>query len=308
MARWEQKTFSDPFGVHRGPGAALVVEVHSSWSASSDEAGTIAEYLGADVQAEFQELNLQWHQRFQPAPPQLVAPNGAGTARHTIVLPWDTAFIRAVEEARAKRPGDFTLQLRLTTHYRLLARQQQKVGGCESYVSSSAQTDHGNNIRISVSRDAWIRALGQMGWGAFEIFEVPVRQMNEHAPFKNGIALLKAAQAKFLAGDWQGTLLNARHACEAAVVTHAGSAEQPEQDIKVAFEKLGARLFPADVDAPRRDLLGQLFRSINTLRHMGAHGTDPRFRVRREDAELALALAVEVFRYIGETMALEPTR
>ena len=200
------------------------------------------------------------------------------------------------------------MKLRFSTHYRLLKRSGERVGEFESYAASGPLVHSGSDIRMVVSRDAWIRALGQMGWDGFEIFEVPVRRLAEHEPFKRGLALLREAQQRFRAGDWQSTLVKARHACEAAVAEHGGTVDQPETDLKVAFAKLGTSLFPADVDKPRRELIDSLFGTVNKLRHMGAHGTDPRFRVRREDAELSMSLAIQIFRYIGETYGLESRR
>ena len=137
------------------------------------------------------------------------------------------------------------------------------------------------------------------------MFELPVRPFAETPEFSEGLNILRRAEAAFRAGDWQGTVVESRRACEAALALHAAIDDVPEQDIKRAFDRLATRLFPLDQDKPRRDTLNQLLLGVATLRNAAAHARDPRFRVRREDAELVLGMVLLFFRYAGETLSLE---
>lgn len=303
MHQWDYTWNSTQLTVVGSPRREFIVNLSGSIQAAD---GMVAEHHGVQVDAQIEDYAIRWGHWFEPCHPHFVGANGAGSVHVPVRLPWDATFIRLVEEARAKRPGDFVITLRLTTRYRLALPQEARLPGGQLVCAYSNPLSSGQSVvRILMSRDAWLRVLTQIGWDEFEVFEVPVRSIIEHEPFKSGLELLRAAQQAFRAGDWQGAVLNSRKACEAAMAIHAGSAELPETDIKKAAEVLSANLFPDPQDQPRRDLLDTLLKAVVPIRHATAHGRDPRFRVRREDAELALGVVIHVFRYMGETLGLE---
>lgn len=106
------------------------------------------------------------------------------------------------------------------------------------------------------------------------------------------------AQNAFRQGQWSTVVTDARRALEAA----AGMAA-PNGDRRAKFEALLAQVLPHDTDEPKRDTLGGLMLALKDLRDHSAHVNDIRFQVEREDAELALTVAISIFRFMGEALA-----
>ena len=59
---------------------------------------------------------------------------------------------------------------------------------------------------------------------------------------------------------------------------------------------------PADADKSKRKALHHFMTGLAQLRHPGAHGHSDT-QIERADAELALTVALSLFRYIGEVTA-----
>ena len=94
-------------------------------------------------------------------------------------------------------------------------------------------------------------------------------------------------------------VMEARKACEAAALeAHAEAATEPA----AAFKKLAEDILPAESDEPKRRALNQFMTGLRELRNPVAHGHSET-QINRAEAELALTVAVSLFRYIGEVSA-----
>jgi hypothetical protein len=151
---------------------------------------------------------------------------------------------------------------------------------------------------VNVDRDHWISILGAIGWDEFSIFEVPVLSLKRHEQLQKGLGILAEAQTAFRQGQWSTVVTDARRALEAA----AGVAA-PNGDRKAKFEALLTQVLPQEMDKPKRETLEGLMLALKDLRDHSAHVNDIRFQVEREDAELALTVAISIFRFMGEALA-----
>jgi hypothetical protein len=79
---------------------------------------------------------------------------------------------------------------------------------------------------------------------------------------------------------------------------HADAAKDP----RAAFEKLVMHILPSDADKPKREAMSLFMLGLAQLRHPGAHGSFET-QIDRPDAEVAVTVAVSLFRYIGEVTA-----
>lgn len=91
-------------------------------------------------------------------------------------------------------------------------------------------------------------------------------------------------------------MTEARKACEAAALEVQADATA---DPGPAFEKLMTHVLPADADKSKRKALHHFMTGLAQLRHPGAHGHFET-QIERAEAELALTVAMSLFRYIGE--------
>jgi hypothetical protein len=154
-------------------------------------------------------------------------------------------------------------------------------------------------VAIAIQRDQWLNLLTALQWDEFQVFEVAVRSMIRVEGFVKALGHLQAAQVAFRQGQWSVTVTEARKACEAAALeVQADAAADPGP----AFEKLMTHVLPAAADKPKRKALNHFMMGLAQLRHPGAHG-NVETQIDRAEAELALTVAVSLFRYIGEVTA-----
>lgn len=215
-------------------------------------------------------------------------------------------FIQQLEERR-NGGGPVTMKLWLNIHHRMLtvlefpgpprpgtnARETVSVRMLSHPLRKQIQFD------IVLQRDEWLRILADLHWDEFEVFEVAVHRMRRIEGFQKALGHLRQAQVAFRQGQWSVTVVEARKACEAAALeVQADAAKEP----RAAFEKLMTHILPADADKPKRDAMSLFMLGLGQLRHPGAHGSFET-QIERADAELALTVAVSLFRYIGDVTA-----
>jgi len=216
----------------------------------------------------------------------------------------DARFIQELEERRSGG-GPVKMLLNLNLHFRKLEihqfaadpgrRQQEPI----TIRSVSHPLRQQVQVTVSIQRDQWLNLLTALQWDEFRVFEVAVRSMNRVHGFQKALGHLQAAQVAFRQGQWSVTVTEARKACEAAgLEVQADAASDP----RGAFEKLVTDVLPAEPDEAKRKALNHLMMGLAQLRHPGAHGHF-QTQIGRAEAELALTVAVSLFRYIGEVTA-----
>ncbi len=216
-------------------------------------------------------------------------------------------FIQQLEERR-NGGGPVTLKLWITPHYRALytyefPSQSPAIGGRprEAILIRSLSHPLRKQVQFDVvlQRDQWLDLLRALQWDEFQVFEVAIRAMNRVEGFQKALGHLEAAQVAFRQGQWSATVTEARKACEAAALeVQADAATDPA----TAFEKLMTNVLPGEANKPKRKALSLLMMGLRELRHPAAHGHSET-QVERPEAELALTVAVSLFRYIGEVTA-----
>ena len=149
----------------------------------------------------------------------------------------------------------------------------------------------------TVQRDEWLEVLKTIGWQEYEVFEIPTAPLYRVERFTGALDLLDQAVKAFWAGEDDTCAVRARRALEAAATVNT----------KQAYEQLWCAVLPDAVDTPKRDALDQFARGIGALRHQAAHGGNLHFQLRRSDAQLALTVAIALFRYLGEELARTST-
>jgi hypothetical protein len=220
-----------------------------------------------------------------------------------IALPIDRRFIELVENWRCGRSVPVRLEGRADFTYREI----------ETFELQAPRNEQGRERRmfralgfsavaqarftISIQRDQWLTILKALGWNEFLVFEMSVRPLNRYEGFKKGFELLDHAQTALRQGQWAMAATESRKALEAAA-----AAVTPEGDQRKRFDALLNELLPDEHDEAKRAMLGSLMVALRDLRNEAAHGNNLQAQVEREDAELAFAVAVAVFRYMGDAM------
>lgn len=239
---------------------------------------------------------------------QLDAGSLASEARVLLRSFIDARFIDQLEQRR-NGGGPLTMRLWITVHYRALSTYEFPNQSPPTPGAKPRQTIFVRNLShplrkqvqydVVLQRDQWLDLLRALQWDEFEIFEIAVGAMNRIEGFQKALGHLRAAQTALRQGQWSMTVTEARRACEAAALeVHADAASEP----RVAFEKLGMHVLPAEADEPKREALKYFMMGLGQLRHPGAHGNFET-QIDRAEAELAMTVAVSLFRYIGETIA-----
>jgi len=264
-------------------------------------------------------LALEWWGNFPnfpglDTPPTLVvvAPEqldgGTASSEVSVLLRTiiDGRFIQQLEDRR-NGGGPVAIKLWLNIHYRALTvlevPRPPPPGGNARETLSLRSLSHPLRkqvqFEIVLQRDEWLALLANLHWDEFQVFEVAVRAMRKVEGFQKALGHLRQAQVAFRQGQWSATVVEARRAFEAAALeVHAGAATDP----RAAFEKLMTHILPAESDKPKREAMKHFMLGLGQLRHPGAHGTFET-QIERADAELALTIAVSLFRYIGEVTA-----
>ena len=216
--------------------------------------------------------------------------------RIELPVPLSVAWIREAEDKRCGRaPGD--LRVTVDVDYRLLeevdiARTQRLLPGPPAYAQLQ---DY-----FPISRDRWLQLLRSLGYDEFEVLEVPVRKLRQHPEYKQAFSSLQKAQQLFRDGSWPEVVLRARVAVEE--LAHI-AAESDEKNTAKVFQDAFKRIAPGDDNEARRSALGKIAHGLHDLRHPTAHGRYMRQQMDRVDAELALNVAISLFRYFGERLA-----
>ncbi|WP_157061392.1 hypothetical protein [Anaeromyxobacter dehalogenans] len=228
-----------------------------------------------------------------------------------LMLPFSRALVQRIEDWRQGRGGPLRLEIRGDIVFRRLKKLALPAGDKKAapggqmpwqpeqhLVVASPLEQEQVHLTVNVDRDHWISILRAIGWDEFSVFEVPVLGLKRHEQLQKGLAILTEAQNAFRQGQWSTVVTDARRALEAA----AGAATA-DGDRRAKFEALLAQVLPLDTDEPKRDTLEGLMLALKDLRDHSAHVNDIRFQVEREDAELALTVAISIFRFMGEALA-----
>lgn len=265
---------------------------------------------------------LEWWSNIQLAnqpgldtPPTLVAvapqqlDGGTAAADGSVLLRSiiDGRCIQQIEERRSGG-GPVTIKLWLNFHFRSLTVHDfpgpRRPGTNVRKTISSRTFSHPLRQQVQfdivLQRDEWLRLLADLQWDEFEVFEIAVRRMERIKGFQKALGHLRLAEVAFRQGQWSVTVVEARRACEAAALEVDSGAQK---DLKSAIHKLMENILPADPDKPKRDAMNHFMLGLAQLRHPGAHGSSDT-QIDRPDAELALTVAVSLFRYIGAVTAL----
>ncbi len=233
-----------------------------------------------------------------------------GEVNTRLLLPFHRAFVQRIEDWRQGRSVAIRIEIWGSITFRRIKKiavpdgPKKELAGQVPWqperhlLEASALEQEQVRLSVNVERDHWISILGVIGFDEFSIFEVPVLSLKRHEQFQKGLAILAQAQSAFRQGQWSTVVTDARRALESA----AGMAA-PNGDRKAKFEALLAQVLPGVMDEPKRDTLEGLMLALKDLRDHSAHVNDIRFQVEREDAELALTVAISIFRYMGEALA-----
>jgi hypothetical protein len=239
-----------------------------------------------------------WSDALAPVYPQTVP--GHGRVRVELCFPVSAAFIRRVEDWRQGRTVEIRLEVWLRPVWRPIRTMTVPVNGggaagqqvLSLHATSEMESCH---FGLSIGRDEWVALLPQLGFDAVETFEVAVTSMKRHERFQKALQLLGEAQAAFRLGQWSTVVTDARRALEAAAATTG-------EDGKKRFDALVDWLLPGEENEAKRGVLSALMEALRDLRNESAHVRDLRAQIEREDAELALTVAISIFRFIGEAV------
>lgn len=228
-----------------------------------------------------------------------------------LMLPFHRTLVQRIEDWRQGRSGAVRIEIRGNVIFKRIKKLVVPDGSKKEVpanqvpwqperhlVLASPLEQEQVYLTVNIDRDHWISILAAIGWDEFSVFEVPVLSLKRHEQLQKGLGILAEAQNAFRQGQWSTVVTDARRALEAA----AGMAT-PNGDRKAKFEALLAQVLPADTDEPKRDTLKGLMLALKDLRDHSAHVNDIRFQVEREDAELALTVAISIFRFMGEALA-----
>jgi hypothetical protein len=283
----------------RFPSRSLLIQLGLRWQ---DEESI--EVSSAELWVTIENLKLEllpW--QVVPLRPEVV--HQGREVSLTVQVPIGGNGIRMIEESRV---GETELRLKVSgrVHHRVVNEQTinsatpDRSPGYEGIrvrgLAGPLSQQFSQTIRLP--RDEWHRVLKELAWDQFLIFEVPVLQLKRPEEFVRALELLAQAQDAHRNGAWDRTVTEARRAIEAA----AHVVSDADEDRKRAFLTLNRELFPNDRDKPKRDMLDHLMLGLAAIRHVGAHGFFDT-QIRREDAEVALTVAISVMRYMGETLS-----
>jgi len=295
---WEVK-LNGSVGARSLPIRSLEIPVTLVWKGQGD----------AEIQA------VEWWGSFYPGldlPPAVVPVGPEWLTRPasdeaTVLLrsSIDARFVQLLEERR-NGGGPVTLDLCINVRYRLLymhelpSHSARATDESPPFIRSfSHPLKKQVQTKIVIQRDQWLGILRALQWDEFQVFEVAVSAMSRLEGFVKALGHLDAAQIAFRQGQWSVTVTEVRRACEAAArEVHSDAAAEPT----AAFEKLMEHVLPAEQDKPKRKALNHFMLGLAQLRHPAAHGHSDT-QIERAEAELALSVAVSLFRYIGEVTA-----
>jgi HEPN domain-containing protein len=252
------------------------------WSGSTDSLLINVSYSGS-----VEGLSgVEW-----PRTPVVLAPNVLRSGEQHIehfVFPVHRDFLRAFEDWRQGRA--LPLRVNVTAMVYWFGEQGARPAG----IPSQEQV----HLSLDVGRDQWLGLLAVLGWDEFETFEIPVSVPKQHETLRRGLEHLHAAQAAYRLGHWPTVVMDARKAMEAAA-----SASSDESDRKAKVKALVESIVQGEHNQAKRDTLSSLMLAIRQLRDEAAHGGNLGCQIQREDAELALTVAVSIFRYMGHSLA-----
>lgn len=239
-----------------------------------------------------------WSDALSPVHPRTV--EGHGQVRVELCFPVSAAFIRRVEDWRQGRAFEIRLDVWLRPVWRPIRTTtvSVNVGGAATpqVLSLHAKTETEScHFGLSIGRDEWVALLPLLGFDGVETFEVAVTSMKRHERFQRALQHLGEAQTAFRQGQWSTVVVDARKALEAAAAT-AG------EDDESRFPALVDELLPGAENTSKRKVLSGMMLALRDLRNVSAHVRDIRVHIQREDAELALTVAISIFRFIGEAV------
>lgn len=291
MSEFEVKRCSPPAG-HRQPVPMLSFQVELR--NASDK---VFDVIGASFWlSRDKRLHLQ-----TPEAPALCRPDRVYPGRVvylTLQIPMSMATLRAIEDTRSGQPPG-TIEIPLNLRYQRVRRvalpgPDGRPSEVEIPEGPSGEQIH---LRTDINREHWLQALAAMGYEEFEVIELPVRRLRQHPPHAEAVGLLRRAQEQFRVGSWNECILNSRLAVEK--LGHASSPEALKEK-GPNFNHLWETIAPGEDGAPRRAALDRLSLALRDLRHPAAHVHLPGRDMERAEAELALSVALTVFRYVGE--------
>lgn len=228
------------------------------------------------------------------------------SATFYVTLPISSQFLRRVEDWRAGRGIDVRIDVTINLHFRPVRYAQLGLGAGQSpVIVRDLLEPQSDQVQVSLcaNRDQWIGILKAIGWSDYLSFEVPVLALKRHEKLAKGLERIDKAQKALLDGHWDACVMECRKAIEASASTVSG-----DSDRKKKFEALVQEVLPKPHDKAKAATLSGLMVSLKELRDEAAHGGNLSAQVEREDAELALTVALAVFRYIGEALARQEQR
>jgi hypothetical protein len=242
---------------------------------------------------------------------------GRGSTYALVPVPLSPAIIERIEARRAADPqGSLSVKLEGRIHFQQVQTFTVQQSDSSAYptreVSVPSTPKSETFVAISgCARDHWLGLLDQLGWNEFAIFEIPLARINQQPDLVEGMKRLQAAHKAFRMENWPSAVTECRTACEAAasLIAKQEGIENPEKKRKEAYEALAKRIFPYDHQKPKYETLSNLMVSLSHLRDAGgAHGWNFGTQIQRHDAEVALAVATAVFRYMGAALSDQPPK
>lgn len=216
-------------------------------------------------------------------------------------LPFDPHLIREIERAH---PGHtdliftatFNIKWREVSSFHVQSHGQPEKS--HTVRSLSETQNQQRSLTIVLNRDRWIEILRAIGWENFEIFEVPTQGLQSVPSLQKGLELIRQAETAFHRHEWPDVVGKVRRAC----VTSAAELA-PNRDAATGFKLLFEKALPDEEDEPKRTMLQELTKSLTHLRAEVEHPKG--MQLGRRDAELALTVAISIFRYLGSALARE---
>jgi hypothetical protein len=155
----------------------------------------------------------------------------------------------------------------------------------------------GGGDRLRVPRDEWLKLLVALGYDEIEVFELSKRSLIDHEELRRGLEHVRRAETHCRNGYAREALAACREAFEAS----GTGAESRSR-----WERLWQRALPREEDAPKREQLNLLIKTLSDYLHLGRHSKPPFPNVDDADALLALRTTLALFEYLGERLRVEP--
>ncbi len=217
-------------------------------------------------------------------------------------LPFDPHLIEEIERANSGHK-DLTFNALLNIRWREVTKiplPSVREDHEESLMvrSYGEATMEQRPLTIQLNRDRWLEILRSIGWENFEIFEVPTAGLRQIEPLAKGLEILRQAEAAYHRHEWRDVVQKSRLSCVTAAAEAAPGSGTPE-----GYAALFKKAFPDEVDGAKRKLLDQLSRSLADFRAEAEHPTGLGMQYDRRDAEMALTVALSIFRYLGDALA-----